>query len=267
MSELPRGAQVGEGVYTTLLWQGGPPATWPLHLARLQRDAAQVGLPPPPLETLRQQIDHYLTQCPDPSGQGEPLWRLRIRWWADGGNSLAEPAVGGVLELSARALAADERAAGPVRLVTAGPARWPRRWAGAKITSIGEDLAWRHWALGQGADDAVLCDAQGNWSETPTAALLLGLEDGRLATPGPDSWPVRSTSLQALAERLRALGQPAVAAVRLGPADRAQVRWMLLLNAVIGARPVAELDGARLQAPPLALQQLALELTQPVASK
>ena len=263
MTEWPRGVQLGEGVYTTLLWQSGPPPTWPLHLARLQRDAAQVGLPPPPLEGLAERIAKHLQQCAQDRDHAESLWRLRIRWWADGEVSLAQPAQRGLWDLQARLVQPGERPAEPLRLVTAGQGRWPRLWAGAKITSIGEDLAWRRWAVKQGADDALLCDVGGHWSETPTAALLLGLVDGRVGTPGPGHWPVRSTTLQAVDERLRLQDNVVLDELSLGQADAGRVRWALLLNAVVGGRPVAQLDGVALQPPPGYLQRLAWELTQP----
>lgn len=264
MSELSRGAQLGEGVYTTLLWQGGPPSTWPQHLARLQRDAAQLGLPPPPVEALPELIAEHLSEGARLLDREGPLWRLRIRWWGDGEVSLTLPARRGLWELHARPLEPGDRPAGPVRLLTAGQARWARLWAGAKITSIGEDLAWRRWALAQGADDALLCDGAGQWSETPTAALLLGLVDGRVGTPGPDHWPVRSTTLQALAQRMEEQDGVALDAFSLGRAELAQVRWAVLLNAVMGARPVAELDGTILQPPPRYLLQMAMDITQPL---
>lgn len=266
MSNLHRGAQQGEGVYTTLLWQGGPPPTWPLHLARLQRDAAQVDLPPPPIDELPELIAQHLSMLAEEAARGDSLWRLRIRWWGDGDNPLVAPAQRGLWDLQLRRLAASERPGVPVRLASAGPARFPRRWAGAKLVSIGEDLAWRRWAIAQGYDDALLCDLSGCWSETPTAAVLVGLLDGRVGAPGPETSPVRSTTLQALAQQIQAQGGPPLVPLALGPAERDQVAWMLLLNAVAGGRPVAAVDGAALQPPPRLWVDLAQDLTQPCSS-
>lgn len=263
MSNLHRGAQVAEGVYTTLLWRSGPPPTWPYHLARLQRDAAQLDLPAPPVAELSNRIGDYLAGRPVDSGASTPLLRLRIRWWGEGGDALTEPALTGQWDLFARPLMATERPGAPQRLRSAGPARFPRRWAGAKITSIGEDLAWRRWAIAHGADDALLCDAAGQWSESPTAAILVGLADGRVGTPGPHNWPVRSTTLEAMAQQMLAAGGVELAQLCIGPADLGLVRWMMLVNATAGGRPVAAVDGTLLQPPPQLWLDLAQSLTKP----
>lgn len=257
MKQQLRGPQLGEGVYTTLLWGAGPPPTWPLHLLRLQRDADQVGLAPPEFDQLGQLIEDQLRLCPCPG-----LVRLRIRWWADGGEPLSQAAPRGRWELHAQPLDPNQRPGPAVALLSCGPARFPRLWAGAKVTAIGEDLAWRRRAQGQapGETEALLCTASGLWSETPTAALLAGLGDGRVACVAPEAWPVRSTTLQALREGKWG-GE--IEELPLGPGDLGNLRWLALLNAVAGARPVARLDGQELEAPPDKWREAARLVTQP----
>lgn len=252
-----RGPQLGEGVYTTLLWGAGPPPTWPLHLLRLQRDADQVGLAPPEFDQLGPLVEEQLRICPCPG-----LLRLRIRWWADGGEPLSQAAPRGRWELHAQPLDSGQRARPAVALLSCGPARFPRLWAGAKGTAIGEDLAWRRRAQGQapGETDALLCTPSGLWSETPTAALLAGLGDGRVACVAPEAWPVRSTTLQALRQ-----GELAreIVEMPLGPRDLGQLRWLALLNAVAGAQPVASVDGKALEVPPDIWLEAARLVTEP----
>jgi branched-subunit amino acid aminotransferase/4-amino-4-deoxychorismate lyase len=253
-----RGPQLGEGVYTTLLWGAGPPPTWPLHLRRLQRDADQVGLAPPELDQLVQLIEDQLRLCPCPG-----LVRLRIRWWADGGEPLSQTAPRGRWELHAQPLDPNQRPGPAVALLSSGPARFPRLWAGAKVTAIGEDLAWRRRAQGQAAGEAeaLLCTASGLWSETPTAALLAGLGDGRVACVASEAWPVRSTTLQALRQGELA-GE--ITEMPLGPRDLGHLRWMALVNAVAGARSVASLDGQALELPPDNWLEAARLVTEPL---
>lgn len=244
MNSPLRGPELGEGIYTTLLWGAGPPPTWPLHLRRLQRDADQLGLAAPEVDQIRGLVEEHLRLHPCHGVQ-----RLRIRWWADGGEPLSQPAPRGRWELHAQPLDPHHRPGAAVALLSCGPARFPRLWAGAKVTAIGEDLAWRHRVLRQvpGSAEALLCAESGLWSETPTAALLAGLGDGQVVCVAPGAWPVRSTTLQAL--RASELGR-AIGELPLGPSDLPQLRWMALLNAVAGARPVASLDGQALEPPP-----------------
>lgn len=257
MSAALRGTQTAEGIYTTLLWGAEPPPTWPWHLQRLARDAAQLELAAPPLEGLEGEIAALLHRQPP-----APLWRVRVRWWAEGGDPLRSAAPEGRWELHAQPYSPGDAASAAVALVSAGPARFGRRWAGAKVTAIGEDLAWRRWAQRRAGPeaDALLCTDAGLWSETPTAALLAGLDGDRTVCIGPAAWPVRSTTLQAL--RAQPQGA-AIAEVALGAADLPRLRWMALLNAVSGARAVARIDGQPLAPPPPAWLALARRLTQP----
>ncbi len=258
MSAPLRGPQLGEGIYTTLLWGAGPPPTWPLHLRRLQRDADQLGLAPPEVDQIRQLVEDHLCLHPWPG-----LKRLRIRWWADGGEPLSQAAPHGRWELHAQPLDPNQRPGPAVALLSCGPARFPRLWAGAKVTAIGEDLAWRRRVQRQvpGESEALLCTESGLWSETPTAALLAGLADGQVACVAPEAWPVRSTTLQGL--RAGDLGHK-IGELALGSSDLPRLRWMALINAVAGARPVASLDGHALEPPPDHWLEAARLLTEPI---
>jgi branched-subunit amino acid aminotransferase/4-amino-4-deoxychorismate lyase len=96
----------------------------------------------------------------------------------------------------------------------------------------------------------------GAWSETCVANLLLGLDDGTIATPADEAGPLPGTTLAVL----RAAGV-AIVPRRLSTTEG--VRWLLLLNAVRGASVVASVEGVPLGAPPDELIALAVRLVQP----
>jgi len=246
LPEAPlRGLWTGEGVYETLLWRGVPPPGWPLHVARMREGAARLGLPLPEEETLLRAAQAV----------GPGLWRLRLTWLAVGGAWTEAPQRASLL-CEARGVTPGELAPPPARLVLGGCVRNPAsRLAGCKRTGIAEDLVWRRQAERAGADDTLLRSVDGWLSEASTSTLLCGLDDGSLASPGPDAAPVLGTTLAQLQNRLP------IAPLRLTAGDLGRIRWALLLNAVVGARAVAVIEDQVLDPPPAELCDLARATT------
>lgn len=244
MAELLRATRTGEGVYTTLRWGAGPPASWPLHVARLQRGAAALGLPVPDGDDLLAAAQDAVQAC---ASKGAEL-RVRLNVLADDPDltgHLRRDAPAAVLHVDVVGPAPTWGEQGPVALALAGPVRDPRRaLAGHKLTAVAEDLHWRRHAQAQGIDDALLtCQVPGQpllVSEATTAALLLLAPGGQWWTPAPDAAPVISTTLQAL----QATGM-AILPRRISVRQLLQTPWqgMWLLSAVVGARPVKQVQG------------------------
>lgn len=242
-----RGNLTGEAVYDTLLFRDGPPRTWHLHLQRLQRDAAAMGLACPDELALLAAI---ATQVPD--GQ---LSRVRVTLLADGGEPLLEAATSTRCQITARPVRDDELSATPWRLVTRTGARHPGLLSGVKKASLAEDLLHRRAAQGMGYDEALLCTDQGTWSEAVTSCVVVGLADGTLHSPSAAAFPVSSTTLQALSTELPV--------TRSTLNETSPVAWAVLLNAVWGARPVSAINGKTLGAPPDAILARARNLVAP----
>jgi branched-subunit amino acid aminotransferase/4-amino-4-deoxychorismate lyase len=99
-----------------------------------------------------------------------------------------------------------------------------------------------------GADDVLLLDSAGRVSEASTSALVWASADmAGWATPSVACGPLASVTIAALAD---------TPGVDLAPVARPvdaladQIRWMVLVNAIRGARAVGTLDGVALGRPP-----------------
>ncbi len=239
-----RGDRSGERVFTTLLWPGGPPVTWPHHLTRLQRDAQQMGLPPVSAATILANVREAVAE------DGDALWRVRIDLIADGGSPLHGPPAGSVVRVAAVAHNDQTQAAPGLRLATVSSSCGQ----GHPLCGIKRPdptLWWaRQTARASGADDALIVCHRGHLVEAPTSALLVGLADGEWVAPGVACGAVASTTLAWL-ETVRPVNRRA-----LDTADLGDVRWALLCNAVWGARPVTAVDGRPFAPPDRHLQWL-----------
>jgi branched-subunit amino acid aminotransferase/4-amino-4-deoxychorismate lyase len=237
MSEWPRGLRTGEGVFETLRWTGELPPTWQLHLDRMRHGAGVLGIPWPGDAAI---VEHIRS-----AAGVETPWRMRLSLLADGGDPLTEAPLRARIAVESRPLRDEERHPGPVRLAIAAPIRnYTSLLKNCKHLGLAEALVERRRVRGLGADDALLLSTDGLVSETTTATLLLGMRDGTVATPDPVAAPLPGTTLAAL-ERSRN-----VARVRLLPGDLERVQWALLLNAVVGARPVRSIESFTLHDPP-----------------
>ena len=234
------------GVYETFLWHGQLPKRWSFHVERCRRGAQAWRLPLPTEAALADAVRAVAVMHP-----GEPL-RMRLTLFEN-----LQAKDGSSLLVEARPLSAAERDPAPARVVLGGDIRNPASLlAGCKRLGIAEDLAWRDRARAMGADDVLLCSTSGLIAEASTASLLCGLQDGRIATPGPEAAPVWGTTLAQVREAI-----PAIVELPLGKEDVVQVRWALLLNAVCGARAVSHIEDRELAQPPEDLLRLAKALT------
>ena len=233
-----RGDHTGERVCTTLAWHGGAPPTFALHVARLQRDAAQIALPAPDLHDLARVL---AAQCNGPT-------RMRVEIVADGGEALLERPLRSVLRVTCVPLPPLADQAAPARLLpVAVGLSGASPTAGAKLAALPQHLLARHSAIAAGFDDAALLCADGHVVETAIAALLYGLPNGAIGVAPAQCGHVRSTTVQGFGAVV-----PLVE-VALQLADFATIQWMLMANAIIGARPVGQLGPHALGPPPPAL--------------
>ncbi len=135
------------GLIETVRVRSGIAPLWPLHLARLRRSAAELGIP--------------LPRRIEPPAGPDRVVRLEA---GPGGITLGDRAVG---------------ATRPVRLATAGEVH---PGYAHKLTARAPFDAARAAARASGADDALLLTAAGRVAE-PTIWTLFWWDGARLATP------------------------------------------------------------------------------------
>lgn len=99
------------------------------------------------------------------------------------------------------------------------------------------------WAKARGADEAVLLNADGTVSETNTANLLCVVGGRWLRPSSPHALP--GTMLQAACDLLARRGTP-VEETRLSVDDLLRADAVFVTNALMGAVPVSEIDGAEI---------------------
>lgn len=169
------GLTVGDGVFEVVKVVDGRPFALDLHLERLARSAAGLGLPEPDASEVRRGIEEVLT------GEVLSLGRIRVTW------------TGGPAPLGSN------RGDGPSTLVVVADTMdtwplttavvtvpWPRNergaLAGLKTTSYGENVRALALAHSQGASEAVFANLQGHVCEG-TGTNVFYVVDGELRTP------------------------------------------------------------------------------------
>jgi branched-chain amino acid aminotransferase len=169
------GLTVGDGVFEVLKVVDGSPFAVDLHLARLTRSAAGLGLSEPDLDEVRRAVRAVL------EAETLTLGRVRITW-TGGPAPLGSDRGDGAPTLVVVAAAMD-----PWPDSTAvATVPWPRNergaLAGLKTTSYGENVRALAWAREQGASEAIFGNLQGHLCEG-TGTNVFYVVDGQLRTP------------------------------------------------------------------------------------
>lgn len=247
-----RGLLLGDGLFETLLWRAPDLVDVELHVARMTRGCAVLGLPDPESGALRIAALAAL-------GELEEMHRaraaVRVTCTAgSGGRGLDRP-VSVQPRLFAKAFAAPEPG-GETTLATATI----RRNEGSptsriKSLSYLDNVLARREAAAAGAGEALMLNTRGEVA-CAAAANIFWFEGDRLCTPALDCGVldgiVRGRVLAAAAE----LGmETAEAAAPLAALARAT--GLFLTNSLIGIRKVSALDGRAIAPNPL-LDRLAL---------
>jgi branched-chain amino acid aminotransferase len=169
------GLTVGDGVFEVIKAVAGRPFALDLHLERMARSAAGLGLPVPDADAVRRGVTEVL------DGEPLPLARVRATWTAG-------PAPLG-----------SDRGLGPPSLVVVADAMdpwpetaavvtvpWPRNergaLAGLKTTSYGENVRALALARERDASEAIFANTQGLLCEG-TGTNVFYVVDGELRTP------------------------------------------------------------------------------------
>lgn len=234
-----RGFTLGDGVFETVLAEGGRLVCLDLHLARLARSAAIIGLPMPDVEHARAAAVRAL----EDSGLTRNRAAVRVNWSAgSGGRGLDRPP-SPAPKLTAMAAAAP-RVMGPATLHVASVRRNESSPASrAKTLSYLDNVMARREARAAGADEAVLLNTCGELA-CAAAANLFWIREDRLFTPALACGALDGTVRRQLLDCATALGvktaEVAVDAVVLSTADA-----VLLTNSLIGVRHASMGGGLR----------------------
>jgi branched-subunit amino acid aminotransferase/4-amino-4-deoxychorismate lyase len=256
-----RGLLLGDGLFETVLVEGGRPQLLAAHLERWRSSAALLGMEPPPDRSVLEPLIAAavaragLTVPASPTASpttSPPAGALRLNW------SRGTPVAGSAQ--ASRGIGLPAAGTPPLRhrfwlqLTPALPSFTPlsailsrqeRRNAHSllsrcKTFAYGQAIQARREARRAGADDALLLNGEGELCCGTTANLLL-LRQGRWLTP-----PLASGCLPGVMRR-RALQLGLVVERQLMPADLDQAEAVLLLNS-LGCRPLAALGGRLLPA-------------------
>lgn len=211
------------GLIETARVENGRVPLWPLHLDRLCRSAADLGLPLPAALPGAVDVAAAASRVPGPVA----AVRLHV--------------VAGVATLEARPVPA---VGGWHACLATGPRQGRAEWRGYKTDRRADCEAAARQAHQRGCDEALWCDAAGLLTEGTVSNVFVRLGD-RLRTP-----PASAGLLAGIARgRLLAagrLGGVRLQVAPLAPAELATADEVFVTNAVRGAVPLLSLDGRAL---------------------
>jgi branched-chain amino acid aminotransferase len=179
LSVFDHGTTVGDGVFETMLSYPDTGISFcGDHLRRLRASAAGLYLEVPYTDNELVNAINEVVASESPSGA-----HIRVRLTVTGGAGPLGSDRGGATPTVI--IAATPQKPWPSTAVLA-PVPWPRNergaLAGLKTTSYAENVVALHAAHDAGADEALLCDTQGNVCEG-TGTNVFAVIDGELITP------------------------------------------------------------------------------------
>ena len=244
---LDRGLLYGDGLFETIAFVGGRARFLDWHLERLSGGARALGFPPPDLDALRADITSVAT---------EPRCVVKLVLTRGPGERGYRPPRD---PRPTRIVSASPWPVGPAAAATAGiRLGWCRTrlsrnpaLAGHKhLNRLEQVLARSEWDDGR-MDEGLMQD-DGGHVIAATQANFFARIDGAWVTPRLDSSGVAGVMRRAFCQWSADQGAR-VAERTLEVADVVSATSLVLTNALIGAWPVAALDGRPLAVDPAAL--------------
>lgn len=233
VSVLDHGLTVGDGVFETLKVVDGIPFALGRHLARLQRSAHRMGLPPIDVDAVSKAVAETVA-ANTPVGPG----RVRITV-TSGDGPLGSDRGTGPATLVVLAVPQQPWAATTSALVVP----WRRNERSAlvdvKSTSYAENVVALAHAHAAGFSEALLLDTRGFLSEGTGTNVFL-VRGGQVATPGLDCGPLQGVTRELVIEWSRDAGID-VDQARLTLADLASADEVFLTSSTRDVHPVTRL--------------------------
>lgn len=234
-----RGLHYGDGVFETALLNEGSVRFLDAHLERLVQGCERLGIAPPPIRTLRSEIDTVTTNLR--SG----VLKLIITRGVAQSRGYRPQSASASTRIVALHAAPNEAQPPPAIQVRWCETRLGRnaRLAGIKhLNRLEQVLAqaeWRDTAIAEG----LMLDTEGELV-CGTASNVFIVRDGTLLTPDLRFCGVRGVMRAQITRTARALNIP-VSEEPLWPDDLLQAQEVFVTNAVRGIRSVGQLDLAR----------------------
>jgi 4-amino-4-deoxychorismate lyase len=253
---LSRGLHYGDGVFRTmLLWQGAVPDLR-RQLDVLERDAARLGLRPPPRAVLEEEI---ASLCADEE-RGVIKLILSRRAGGRGYRAADDDCDRLLLRLPAPRYPQAHWELGVRCALSAVRLGDQPLLAGVKhLNRLEQVLASRDWP--EDAEELFVCDARG-LVVSGTRSNLFRVVEGSLRTSPLERCGIRGMMREKILELAEQLQIP-VHFDEPTPGQLRQADEIFVSNSLIGLWPVREFDGAALAAPGPLTQRLATALHHP----
>jgi len=232
-----RGFLLGDGLFETLLWEGGALDAFEAHAARLASGCAALGLPAPSVDSLEEAAVAAVVDA----GLGRARAAVRLTWTAGpGGRGLDRP------KSPAPALiamaAASPKPTMPAHLMISRVRRNEGSPASRlKTLAYLDNVLARREANAAGADEAVMLNNRGEIA-CAAAANVFWFQGDALLTPALECGALNGIMRARVIARANALDIP-VDEVRETPDALRRASGIFLTNSLIGLRQVAALDG------------------------
>lgn len=233
-----RGLLYGDHLFETVAFVAGRAPLWDWHMARLQRDAERLQIPSPDPQELLDESRQVLDDAP------RAVVRITLTR-GSGGQAYFPPETTRPRRILMRrpwpeSIDRQRRfgltvGTSPIRLASGSTL------AGIKHGNRLEQVLAAGRARKEGFDEALLFDADGCLVEAMASNVIVGLDD-RVITPDTSRAGVAGVGLAWLREQ----GDVAIETGSIKADELARAQWAVVINSVVGIRPIATLDGRRL---------------------
>jgi 4-amino-4-deoxychorismate lyase len=247
VSALERGLHFGDGLFETIACEGGRPRFLELHLRRLAAGCARLGLEAPAAATLRAELQQLAAPC------GRAIIKVLLTRGAAAARGYAVTGFEQPTRISLRYAWPPEdpglaRAGVRVRIAALRLGENPALAGLKHCNRLEQVLARREWT-DTGIAEALMFSSSGALV-SGTMSNVFMVRDAKLYTPRVDRCGVAGVMRQVV---LAAAADAGIAAEErvLDSQELACAQEVFLTNALMGIRPVRELDGRPLPPGPL----------------
>lgn len=243
ISPLDRGFLFGDGIYVAIPSYGGRAVALQLHLERMKRGLAAIGIQSPLTD---QEWRHVVQELSDRNGGGDLGIYLHLSRGNEGRRlhrfpeGVAPTVFGMVLAIEPNPPTPDRNSQAGLRVASAEDLRWSR--CHIKSTALLGNLLHYQESHHAGLNETILYNRAGELTEGCFSNVFIVI-DGEVATPLLDHQKLPGITRHICLESLRAEGSIPVKerVVTLDEARRADEIWVT--NSARQIAPVVELDG------------------------
>ena len=243
ISPLDRGFLFGDGIYEFIPSYAGRAVAVQLHLERMKRGLAAIGIMCPLTD---EDWKHVVRELSDRNGGGDLGIYLHVSRGNEGRRlhrfpeGIAPTVFGMVLSIAPPPPAPDRHIQPGLRVATAEDLRWKR--CHIKSTALLGNLLHFQPSYKAGMNETILYNGAGELTEASSSNVFI-VSNGEVATPLLDHQKLPGITRHICLESLRAEGSIPVRerVVTLDEARRAEEIW--ITNSATQIAPVVEMDG------------------------